>query len=263
MSAERAPAGSSKRVPRRLLAAGAVLLVSFAVRAQPPGPPPEPAAAPRAAAPIDLTGQWVSIVNEDWRYRMMTAPVGDYVGLPLNAEGQRVANAWDPSLDGACEAYGAAGLMRLPTRLRIDWDGDDVLEIETDNGEQTRRLEFHATAPGPRSLQGHSVAQWVTPTVSAGLGGRVSSAPPSGGYLEVVTTNMTGGWLRRNGVPYSENAVLTEYFDRFPAPDGSQWLMVTSVVEDPKYLSVPLVTSTHFRRETERSRWNPKSCGAR
>src|SRR5262252_1667834 len=75
-------------------------------------PPPTP----RVGAPIDLTGYWVSIVNEDWRWRMVTPPKGDFASVPLNAEGTRVGNSWDPSQDGSCLAYGAAGLMRLPTR---------------------------------------------------------------------------------------------------------------------------------------------------
>jgi hypothetical protein len=69
------------------------------------------------------------------------------------------------------------------------------------------------------------------------------------------------GWLRRNGVPYSEDTVLTEYFDRFAAPNGDEWLMVTTIVEDPKYLSARFITSSHFRREAEGGKWNPQPCG--
>ena len=87
-----------------------------------------PPAARAAAAPIDLTGQWVAIVNEDWRWRMVTPPKGDYASVPLNDEGRRVADTGTAAQDGACEAYGAAALMRMPTRLRIRWDGDDTLE---------------------------------------------------------------------------------------------------------------------------------------
>jgi hypothetical protein len=68
------------------------------------------------------------------------------------------------------------------------------------------------------------------------------------------------GWLRRNGVPYSERTALTEYFDQFAAPNGVQWLVVTTVVEDPTYLTGRFVTSTHFRREQDASKWSPKSC---
>ena len=67
-----------------------------AQRGQGRGAPPTP----RAAAPVDLTGYWVSVVTEDWRFRMVTPPKGDYASVPLNAEARRVADAWDPSKDG-------------------------------------------------------------------------------------------------------------------------------------------------------------------
>jgi hypothetical protein len=89
------------------------------------GPPPGPPPVPKAAAPVDLTGYWVSLVTEDWRYRMVTPPKGDYTSVPLNPEGKKVADAWDPAKDEAsgdqCKAYGAAGIMRVPGRLHITW----------------------------------------------------------------------------------------------------------------------------------------------
>ena len=194
-------------------------------------------------APVDLTGNWVSIINEDWRYRMMVPVKGDYAGVPLNDEGRKVAGQWDRSRDGNCEAYGAAGLLRMPTRLRISWEGDKVLKIETDAGMQTRRLIFDTTPSGPRTLQGHSVAEWQT-----------------GGVLKVVTTHLSGGLLRRNGVAYSENAVLTEYFDRFISSDNTDWFVVTTIVEDPKYLSQSFITSTQFRKEANAEKWRPEAC---
>jgi len=237
-----------------------------AVHAQPPPAAPTPPANPREAAPIELTGQWVAIVNEDWRWRMVTPPKGDYASVPLNDEGRRVADQWDPAQDGACEAYGAAALLRMPTRLRIRWQGDAELVLETDAGRQTRELPFGAPAPaGAPSLQGQSVAKWVTPSRPAGgpgLAGAGGGATRAGGYLEVRTTNLTPGWLRRNGVPYSENAVLTEYFARFATPTGDEWLMVTTIVEDPRYLTQRFIVSNHFRREANGGQWNPRACGA-
>ena len=99
-----------------------------------PGPGPQAAQSPQASAPIDLTGYWVSIVNEDWRWRMVTPPKGDFASVPLNAEGRKVADSWDPSTDGSCLAYGAAGLMRMPTRLHITWENENTLKIDTDAG---------------------------------------------------------------------------------------------------------------------------------
>jgi hypothetical protein len=138
--------------------------------------------------------------------------------------------------------------------------------LETDAGQQTRVLAFTPPASAvPPSLQGQSVARWVTPQAGPGgpgLAGAGGAAPRRGGYLDVRTTNMTAGWLRRNGVPYSGNASLTEYFATFKAPDDSEWLMVTTIVEDPRYLTQRYIVSNHFRRETDERKWDPQPCGA-
>ncbi len=248
-----------------LLVAIGVVVWSAKLPAQqlPPGAA-EPPPTPQASAPIDLTGVWVSIVNEDWRWRMVTAPRGDFPGIPLNPAGRQIAMAWDPTTDGSCKAFGAAALMRLPTRLRISWADAATLQIEADNGQQTRRLHFDRRVPtGAPSLQGHSVAEWQrtlrpgNAMLGIAFGG---GPPPPGGSLKVETTNTTGGWLRRNGVPYSPRATVTEYFDRFPAPGGSEWFAVTTQVVDPEYLLGRFVTSSHFRREPDSSKWNPKAC---
>jgi hypothetical protein len=231
-----------------------------------PGPPQAAPTTPREGAPIDLTGQWVAIVNEDWRWRMITPPKGDYASVPLNDEGRRVADQWTEAQDGACEAYGAAALLRMPTRLRIRWQGDATLAIETDAGQQTRTLAFGPAAPAAAaSLQGQTSVKWVTPPRPAGgpgLAGAGGGGARAGGYLEARTTNLTGGWLRRNGVPYSADAVVTEYFARFATPDGAEWFMVTTIVDDPRYLTQRYITSSHFRREAQGGRWNPRACGA-
>jgi hypothetical protein len=147
--------------------------------------------------------------HEDWRWRMVTAPKGDFPGIPLNPEGRKTAGAWNPATDGSCLAFGAAGLMRMPTRVHITWENDKTLRIETDNGQQTRTLYFDPAAqPAAQpSLQGSSKAEWVRTLgpfnpFSAFVGGRGGPITP-GGSLIVVTTNLQGGWLRRNGVPYS------------------------------------------------------------
>ena len=222
-----------------------------------------PAAAPptpQAAAPIDVTGYWVSIVTEDWRWRMVTPPKGDVASVPLNPEGTKVANSWDPASDGSCLAYGAAGLMRIPTRLHITWENERTIKIETDAGQQTRRLLFDKSQPAPaqRSLQGYSVAEWEL----AGGGRGAAAQAARSGSLKIATTMMSGGWLRKNGVPYSESAALTEYFDRFPAPNGDEWLVVTTIVSDPKYLTQDFVTSTHFKKEPNGTKWAPSPCKA-
>lgn len=223
------------------------------------------AVSPRAAAPVDLTGTWVALVTEDWRYRMFTPPKGDYVSVPINAAGRKLADGWDPAKDEAageqCKAYGAAGLMRMPTRLRISWQEDAILKVEADAGTQTRLLRFGPARDGEGDWQGVSTATWDYPR--SPFPGRGAGGPPPGGALKVVTTRMRPGYLRRNGVPYSGNAVMTEYFTRLEVPGGDSLLIVSSEVVDPEYLATPYWTSVQFKRQNDASGWNPTPCVAR
>jgi hypothetical protein len=225
------------------------------------GPPPTP----QAGAPIDLTGYWVSIVTEDWLWRMITPPKGDVASLPVNAAGRKVAEAWDLTKDNAsgnqCKAFGAAAIMRIPGRLHITWQDPNTLKVETDAGTQTRLFHFGSTGtkPSVRSLQGFSVATWETGAPGGGGGGFGSFGAGAGGGLKVVTTQLTPGYLRKNGVPYGENTVVTEYFDRH-SNFGSEWFTLTTIVEDPQYLTQPFITSTNFRKEPDGSKWNPMGC---
>lgn len=220
----------------------------------------QPATA-RDAAPIDMTGYWVSIVTEDWRFRMVRPPHGDYDSMPLNDEGRRVADTWDPARDEAmgeqCRWYGAASIMSVPTRLRISWEDDDTLRVETDAGQQSRALDFAASpAPGlSPSWQGFSRASW-----RARSGGMEPGSMP-GGSLEVKTSHMRPGYLRRNGVPYSSSAELTEWM--YVLEDaGTTWLIVVTEVVDPQYLTEPFVTSRQFKKEADGGGWNPTPCRA-
>jgi hypothetical protein len=232
----------------------------MATAAQQPLPKVPPT--PRAAAPFDLTGHWVSVVTEDWRWRMVTPRKGDYSSVPLSAEGRRIADTWDParSAEDGCKPYGAAAIMRVPGRLRITWDNDTTLRIDTDAGQQTRLLHFDKRqSPAGRTWQGYSAAEWDLVTARGGLGVSLATAPPRMGALRVITTNLRAGFLRKNGVPYSEEAVVTEYFDRLSAY-GTDWLTVFTIVEDPRYLSQQFITSTHFKREPDAAKWMPTPC---
>ena len=216
----------------------------------------QPPPTPQQAATDDLTGYWVAVISEDWRWRMVTPARGDVQSIPVNAEGLAVAQAWDPEADAAagevCKSYGAPGLMRAPTRLHVTWADDQTLHVDTDYGQQTRLLRFSDDGdPGAPSLQGHTVAAWEG-------GGRRGGAPA--GHLRTVTTNLTTGYLRKNGVPYSENTVLTEYWDVFDAPNGDRWLVITSVVHDPQYLQIDWTTSLNFKQEPDAAKWNPTPC---
>lgn len=222
---------------------------------------------PRAAAPIDLTGTWLSIVTEDWRYRMVTPARGDHPSVPLNGAGNALANQWDPAKDEAagdlCKAYGAAGVMRMPGRLRISWRDDTTLKIETEAGTQTRLLRFGPQpADAAGSLMGEAVASWEF--AGARGGRRGGGPPPRGGNLKVVTTKMKPGYLQKNGVPYGANAVQTEYFSRTTEGNGDSWLILTAIVEDPQYLNAPFIRSTHYKRlPATDTAWEPDACSAK
>jgi hypothetical protein len=221
------------------------------------GGPPPPA---REAAALDITGYWVSVIIEDWKFRMVTPKKGVYDSLPLNGEGRRVADTWDPARDEAageqCKAYGAANIMRLPGRLHITWQDANTLKIETDAGTQTRLLRFGATAPsGEPTLQGDSLAQW-----EYAAGGRGAERL---GNLKVVTTNLRPGYVRKNGVPYSQKTVVTEYYDVNTMPNGDRWLTVTTKVEDPVYFNRPYITTTDFKKLADATGWTPSPCSAK
>jgi hypothetical protein len=242
-----------------LVTAAAVSLPGAGVRAQNRGAPP-PAPTPRASAPIDLTGYWVSVVNEDWRFRMVTPAKGDYKGVPITREALQVVNAWNPAADEAsgnqCKSYGAAAIMRVPGRIHITWQDDNTLKLDTDAGMQTRLFQFApgAAPPAQPTWQGLSVARWERP-------GRGNPAVRAGS-LTVTTTNMKAGYLRKNGVPYSENARVTEYFELSPLPGNGQLIVVTTIVDDPRYLTQSFIVSSQFKKEADGSKWDPTPCSA-
>ncbi len=294
----------------RLLAAGLVLFLAQAGifaqagRGGRGGPPPTA----KASAPIDLTGYWTSVVTEDWHLRMVTAPKGDFgVGapgavvlpgggafglgpnpsdggnIPYKAAGAQAAMKWDPARDEAegnqCKAYGAPGIMRLPTHLRITWQDDNTLKIEADYGTQTRLFHFvpppqggqinfqsgayvppEATKmdppPGVRpSGQGYSVAMWTI------MGGARNYE--RGGSVKAITTHLEPGYYWKNGMPYTANAVLTEHFRTLKLPDGSEWIILVQIVEDPEYLTQPFIVNYHFKRLPDGSKWNPTPCSVK
>jgi hypothetical protein len=270
-----------------------------------------PATAPpaaKAAAPIDLTGYWTAVITEDWHTRMLTAPKGDFgsgppntienpgVGfigsgpnpsaqgnIPYRAAAAKLALTWDPAKDeaegNACKAYGAPGLMRQPTHLRISWQDDNTLKVEADYGSQTRlflfgpppdagRLDYgNATffpplarkvepRPGIEpSWQGYSSASWTI------MGGRGDFK--RGGSLKVVTTNLKPGYYWKNGMPYTGNAVVTEHFRVMALPDRSQWIRFTQIVDDPEYLTQPWIVNYAFKKLPDGSKWNPTPCSAK
>ena len=213
----------------------------------------------KGSAAIDLTGYWVSVVTEDWRYRMVTPSPGDYQGVPMTPEARKIAEAWDPNKEEAsgdvCKSYGAPALLRVPNRLHITWQDDETLKMESDAGKQTRTFHFGEWKgpAGPPSLQGNSVAEWQR---GAGRGA-------TDGSLKVTTTNLKAGFLRKNGVPYSENTNLVEYFDMIKEPNGDPLIVVTIITTDPLYLRQPFVVTSQYKKQATDAGWNPTACSAK
>jgi hypothetical protein len=226
------------------------MLCGAVVSAQGGGVAARPA---RDRAPIDLTGYWVSYVTENWRYRMVTPAKGEYRRIPSSRAALPLINAWDPVADeragNQCRSYGAGNIMSVPGRLHITWQDADTLKIETDAGMQTRLFHFSPGASSsPRTWQGESAATWEP---AAG-----------GGSLRAVTSNLRAGYLRKNGVPYSERATVTEHLDVAPLAGDGRLLLVTTIVDDPVYLNAPYVVSPHFKKEPDGSKWDPTPCSS-
>src|SRR5579872_4507119 len=140
--------------------------------------------------------------------------------------------------------------------------------MEADYGTQTRLFHFARPAEGgqmaakleapagePASWQGYSTAQWSE------AGGR--EGWPRGGKLTAVTTHMKAGYYWKNGMPYSENAVMTEIFRVQNLPDSGQWIIFSTMVDDPAYLRTPYIVNYHFKKLPDGSKWNPTPCMAK
>jgi hypothetical protein len=256
------------RLPLVLLTAGTALsLVMFGQgggggrggRGARGGGPPATA---EASAPLDLTGYWVSLVTEDWRFRMVTPALGDYQGVPMTGDAKKVADAWDPAKDEAageqCKSYGAPAIYRIPEHLHFTWQDDQTLRLDTDTGTQTRLFHFgNWKAPGGApTVQGDSLASWEITRPNE------NGPDPANGSMKVATTHFKAGYLRKNGVPYSANATLTEYYDIVKEQTGDLMLVVTTVTTDPQYLREPFIVSSHFKKQANDAGWKPTPCSA-
>ena len=162
---------------------------------------------------------------------------------------------------GFCLVVGGRAVLRRQTVHA------DERDVETDAGEQTRLLRFGADAASAteNSWQGFTTAQWTTPVggfdlraLLSGRQGPPSTEPPKGS-LKAETTHLRAGYLRKNGLPYSDDAKLTEYFSRVSG-FGNDYLTVLSIVRDPMYLNGDYVTSSHFKREPDDSSFSPSPC---
>jgi len=217
----RQPSGSTGRPART-----AALLVTLALGAASP-----------AFAQMDLSGSWQGIFHEDQPERIPGPWLGDYLGLPINEHARAFAEAWEPSRltvpEHQCRAHSVAYIYRGPLNLRI-WEERDpitqeIVAIHADNSNfQQRRTIWMDGRPHPSEHAGHT---WMG----------FSTGRWEGDTLVVRTTHIKQMWHRRNGLPQSDKTLLTERFIRH----GDVMTYIT-IVEDPVYLTEPLVKSTNL-----------------
>jgi len=193
-----------------------------------------------AAAQIDLSGNWgpPDGFQEDQEERRQPGPaIGDYLGLPINDAARQWALSWDPSRltlpEHQCQVHVSPYIYRGPMQLRI-WDEKDPVTQQVIAQKhyirtwgQTRTIWMdgrpHPPAYAAHTWMGFSTGKW------------------EGDMLTVTTTHIKQGWLRRNGVPESDEASLVEHFVRH-----GNYLTRISVISDPVYLTEPLVKSDNF-----------------
>jgi glyoxylase-like metal-dependent hydrolase (beta-lactamase superfamily II) len=196
-----------------------------------------------APAQVLLSGNWVPYrAHEDEQDRGPGPDLGDYLGLPINDAARLFADSWDASRltlqEHQCRVHVAPYIYRGPLNLRI-WEEKDpetqqVIAIKhyISTYEQTRTIWMdgrpHPSAYAPHTFMGFSTGRW------------------EGNHLVVTTTHLKQGWLRRNGVPESDQTTMVERFIRH-----DKYLTHVAIISDPVYLSEPLVRTTDFSIATQ------------
>ena len=180
----------------------------------------------------DFTGYWMWLPHEEFRMRLWGPEPGEIGGLPLNEKAINAAMTFDPNdyykPENQCRNHGAAYVMRAPFARQFLYEDTDTLLIRIELEAQERKIYLDGRLPSSEEHTGlgHSVGSWKNE------------------ILTVTTTHMTPYYHRRNGVPYSENAVMTEHF----LLHDSNYLTIITKVDDPEYLSEPLVRSISFKK---------------
>jgi len=190
-----------------------------------------------ALAEVDLSGEWRALYHEDLEERLPGPELGDLTGLPITESAKRRSDTWDASmysvLEHQCKPHPAGYVMRGPSNMRW-WKDLDL---------QTQQVRAY-----------HMTIEWLTPTRTIYLDERKRPSANArhtwegfslghweGDTLVVETTHMKAGYLRRIGLPYSDEATMKEYFRRF-----GDYLNYVSIVFDPVYMTEPLVKSTNW-----------------
>ena len=194
------------------------------------------AVASPAAAQVDFSGEWAPRMWEDQPERVPGPELGDFLGIPINDAARLRAEAWDASIqtlpEWQCRPHSADYIWRGPSNLRISKEIDPVSrELVAYHAEWLRSVDRAVYLDGrPHPPEG-ALHTW------AGF----STARWDGDMLTVTVTHLKEGYLRRNGLPRSDKATLTEHWIR-----NGNFLTVMTIVTDPVYLTEPFVRTTDY-----------------
>jgi len=192
---------------------------------------------PPVFAQVNLSGGWGQKLHEDEPERGPGPEIGDYTGMPINDAARMKADTWDAQrwgmVEHECDPHPVDDAVRGPADMRIWSEGDPFTQAvvawrTTVRYKLTQRTIYmdgrpHPSANAPRTWQGFSTGTWEAD------------------MLQVTTTHMKEGWLRRNGLPRSDKAAMTEYFIRH-----GDFLTLVTDVEDPVYLTEPFIRTTNW-----------------
>ena len=200
-----------------------------------------------APAQILLSGDWLTLMHEDQPERAQGPDLGDYLGLPINDAARLRAESWDASRltlqEHQCRVHIVPYIYFGPLQVRIweekDPDTQQLIAIKhyISTYEQTRTIWMdgrpHPSEYAPHTFMGFSTGKF------------------EGDMLTVETTHIKQGWLRRNGLPESDQAALTEHFIRH-----DRYMTHVTVLTDPVYLTAPLIkTQTFVMADRDPGNW--------
>jgi hypothetical protein len=187
-----------------------------------------------AFAQMDFSGEWAPVQDED---NAGNPYIGEYLGIPMSHAGLLRAEAWEASLqtlpEWQCRPHGAAYIPRGPSQLRITKEVDPVSrEITAFHAEWLRSVDNPVYLDGRPHPSEYAAHTW----------GGFSTAVFVGDMLKITTTHLKEDYYRRNGVPASDLATITTYWIR-----RGDYLTWVNIVQDPVYLTEPLIRSTEYR----------------
>jgi hypothetical protein len=189
-----------------------------------------------AAAQVDFSGEWAPRFWEDQPERVPGPDLGDFAGIPINEAARLRAEAWDASIqtlpEWQCRPHSADYIWRGPSPLRISKEVDPVSrEITAFHAEWLRSVDRAVYLDGRPHPPDDALHTW------SGF----STAKWDGPILTVTVTHLKEGYLRRNGLPRSDRATLTEHWIR-----NGDYLTIVTIVNDPVYLTEPFIRTTDY-----------------